>query len=246
MSEDGLVQRQEQMVLEKINRVLERRHRPHLAHMTDLFAVNHTVISTFPELDLYNWRKEVDYCVGPTSQLVNTKVDFICKDRPRVLAYLKPAHPNIDMLITALARCKASVFIACPKGAPDLFRPHISDRFQFSTDLVDLQDAMGQVDLFVGHGNASSCKESLIAGNPMVILPIQLEQLLTGRKLQEAGFGVLVEKIPGVDELVELLDYLLDNSEPYRLKIKGLLDRHPEPRLNVAEAINLAVKRLFA
>ena len=246
VSEDGLVQRQEQMVLEKINSVLERRHQLHLAHMTDLFAVNHTVISTFPELDLYSGRKEADYCVGPTSKLVNTKVDFICKDRPRILAYLKPAHPNIDMLITALARCKASVFIACPKGAPDLFKPHISDRFQFSTDLVDLQDAMGQVDLFVGHGNASSCKESLIAGNPMVILPIQLEQLLTGRKLQEAGFGVLVEKIPGVDELVELLDYLLDNSEPYRLKIKGLLDRHPEPRLNVAEAINLAVKRLFA
>ncbi|RYY75614.1 MAG: hypothetical protein EOO52_09520 [Gammaproteobacteria bacterium] len=244
-TEDGLVQRQEEMVLERINKVLGRRNQPRLTHMTELFAVDHTVISTFPELDLYSGRTSADYCVGPTSQLVNAKIDFISGDRPRILAYLKPAHPNIDMIIKALARCKASVFIACPKGAPDLFKPHVSNRFQFSTELVDLQGAMGQVDLFVGHGNASSCKESLAAGNPMVILPIQLEQLLTGRKLHEAGLGVLVEKIPGVDELVELLDYLLGNSDSYRVKIKKLLDRHPEPRLDVAEAINLAVKRLI-
>jgi UDP:flavonoid glycosyltransferase YjiC (YdhE family) len=242
---DGLVQRQEQMVLERINKVLGRRDKPELKHFTELFAVDHTVISTFPELDLYRDRENATYSIGPSEKLVAEEVRFVSEDRPRILAYLKPGHPNINLLVAALAQCKASVFVACPKGSAQLFAPYVSDRFQFSLDLVDLQGAMGQVDLFVGHGNASSCKESLIAGNPMVILPIQLEQLLTGRKLQEAGFGVLVEKIPSVDELVELLDYLLDNSESYRVKINALLDRHPEPRLNVADAIKLAVKRLL-
>jgi len=242
---DDLVQRQELMVLERINTVLKRRDKPALTHMTELFAVDQTVISTFPELDLYLDRKNTTYSIGPSEKLVAEAVRFISEDHPRILAYLKPAHPNIDLLVAALARCKANVFIACPKGSANLFTPHVSDRFQFSTELVDLQGAMTQVDLFVGHGNASSCKESLMAGNPMVILPIQLEQLLTGRKLQVAGFGVLVEKIPGVDELVELLDYLLDNSESYRAKIQELLERHPEPRLNVAEAITLEVQKLL-
>ncbi len=170
---------------------------------------------------------------------------FASDARPRILAYLKPAHPNIELLVTALARSKANVFIACPKGPANLFRPHVSERFQFSIELVDLQGAMSEVDVFVGHGNASSVKESLVAGNPTVVLPIQLEQLLTGRKVQQAGFGVLVEKIPGLDEMVKLLDDVLMNGDAYRTNIQGLLERHPAPRLCVAEAVENAVAELL-
>lgn len=244
--DDQLIARQELRVLEQINILLRRRGRNELTHLTELFAVDRVVISTFPELDLYGEkRKNADYCVGPTSKLVDSPVGFISEERPRILAYLKPGYPHIEMLISALARCKASVFIACPKASPQLFTPYVSDRFQFSTELVDLQSAMSSVDLFVGHGNASSCKESLIAGNPMVVLPIQLEQLLTGKKIQEAGFGVLIEKISGVDDMIRIFNSLLDNSEPYREEIKKLLSRHPE-RLQVADAVKLAVDRFFS
>lgn len=243
---DDLIQRQEERVLQQVNTILQRRQQPPLKQLTDLFAVDRVVISTFPELDLYGTlRKDTDYCVGPTAKLVDTPVQFKSANRPRILAYLKPAHPNIQQLVNALARCKASVFIACPKGPPSLFTPHVSDRFQFSTDLVDLQGAMGSVDIFVGHGNASSVKESLIAGNPMVVLPIQLEQLLIGKKIQQAGFGVLIEKIPSEDDLVKCFDDLLTNSEPYRNAIKPLLERHPAPRLCVAGAVKIAVKKLL-
>ena len=244
--DDQLIERQEHRVLENVNTVLKRRNKPALNRMSDLYAVDQVVTVTFPELDLYGGhRKNAIYCVGATAELVDATVKFISADRPRILAYLKPLYPRIDLLIAALASCKASVFIACPKGAEHLFTPYVSDRFQFSTELVDLQGAMGQVDLFVGHGNASSCKESLIAGNPMVILPIQLEQLLTGQRLQKSGFGVLVEKMPNVDDLVKLLDNLLDNSESYRAAIKNLLKHHPEPRLTVAEAVRSTVSKLL-
>ena len=243
--DDGLVTRQEERVLQQVNAVLARRAQPTLAQLTDLFAVDRVVISTFPELDLYSQRDNADYCTGPTAKLVDTPVKFASDARPRILAYLKPAHPNIELLVTALARCKANVFIACPKGPANLFTPHVSERFQFSNELVDLQGAMGDVDVFVGHGNASSVKESLVAGNPTVVLPIQLEQLLTGRKVQQAGFGVLVEKIPGLDEMVKLLDDLLMNGDSYRANIQTLLERHPAPRLCVAEAVDKAVRHLL-
>lgn len=244
--DDQLIARQELRVLEQINILLRRRGRNELTHLTELFAVDRVVISTFPELDLYGEkRKNTDHCVGPTAKLVDSPVGFISEKRPRILAYLKPGYPHIEMLISALVRCKANVFIACPKGLPQLFTPYVSDRFQFSTELVDLQSAMSSVDLFVGHGNASSCKESLVAGNPIVVLPIQLEQLLTGQKIQQAGFGVLIEKISGVDDLIKLFNNLLDNSEPYRVEINKLLLRHPE-RLQVADAVKLAVDRFFS
>ena len=243
--DDGLIARQEDRVLLQVNAVLARRGQPTLAQLTDLFAVDRVVISTFPELDLYSQRDNADYCTGPTANLVDTPVKCASDARPRSLAYLKPAHPNIELLVTALARSKANVFIACPKGPANLFTPHVSERFQFSNELVDLQGAMGDVDVFVGHGNASSVKESLVAGNPTVVLPIQLEQLLTGRKVQQAGFGVLVEKIPGLDEMVKLLDDLLMNGDSYRANIQTLLERHPAPRLCVAEAVDKAVRHLL-
>lgn len=242
---DGLIERQEQMVLERINVVLNRRGKPGLLNMTQLFCVDHLVISTFPELDLYGERKNTDYCVGPTATLVDVNVTFSTDIRPRILAYLKPSHPGLNILVAALAGCKASVFIACPKGSPQTFTPYASERFQFNTGLVDLQGAMDDVDLFVGHGNASSCKESLIAGNPVVVFPIQLEQLLIGQKLQKEGFGILVEQIPGVEQLTRLFDDLLDNKSVYRDAIKKLLVRYPEPRLSAADAVKLAVKKLL-
>lgn len=243
--DDGLIGRQEQRVLQQVNTVLERRKQPALARLADLFEVDRVVISTFPELDLYPDRTNADYCTGPTAKLVEKPIHFNSADRPRILAYLKPAHPHIEQLVTALARSKANVFIACPKGPTQLFTPHISDRFQFTTDLADLQGAMNSVDLFVGHGNASSVKESIVAGNPVVVLPIQLEQLLTGKKIQQAGLGILIEKIPGVDEMVKLLDDILINNENYRENIQKLLERHPAPRLCVAEAVGNAAHHLL-
>lgn len=245
VSNDDLIARQEQRVLQQINTVLERRQQPALGQLADLFAVDRVVISTFPELDLYADRPDTDYCAGPTTQLVDNPVRFNNTDRPRILAYLKPAHPHIEQLVTALARSKAHIFIACPKGPAQLFTPHASDHFQFTTDLVDLQGAMSQVDLFVGHGNASSVKESIVAGIPAIVLPIQLEQLLTGKKIQQAGYGVLIEKLPGVEEMTKLIDDVLINSESYRQNIEELLKRHPEPRLCVAEAVGSAVRQLL-
>lgn len=244
---DDLIARQEQRVLEQINVLLERRGQPPLTYLTELFAVDQVVISNFPELDLYGeWRTGARYGLSSSTKLVDSEACFVSEKRPRILAYLKPAYPHIEILIAALAACDASVFIVCPKAPASLFTSYVGEQFQFSTDLVDLQGAMNCVDLFVGHGNATSCKEALLAGNPMVMLPIQLEQLLTGLKIQKAGFGVLVGKISTLDEMVALLNEVLSNRDSYRAEIKKLLQRYPEPRMHVAEAVIASVKELLA
>lgn len=243
---DDLIDRQEKRVLQQINTVLSRQERPALACLADLFVTDRVVISTFPEFDPYNSvRKNADYCVGVSTQPAKPAVQFANSKKPRILVYLKTGYPQFEQLVVALSRCDAAVFIACPQGKPEQFRAYLSDTFQVSFELVNLQDAMANVDLFVGHGNGASVQESLIAGTPLLILPIQLEQLLVGKKIQECGVGVLVDQIQSVDEMVARLNAMLKNKEHYRSAITNLLKKYPEPRFNVAEAVKKACAELL-
>jgi hypothetical protein len=246
-TQDKLIERQEQQVLKQINTVLERQQKPQLSRMADLFRATKVIVRTFPELDLYeNIRQDADYAVGQTTTRVDNPVRFSNSGRRKILAYIKPGYPQIDRLIGALARVDAEVFVACPGGQATLFQTQASETFQFSVELVDLRGAMAEADLFLGHGNSSSVKESLLAQTPVVVLPIQLEQLLTGKRLQALGFGALIEEIRSEEELLSRLNSFLSNSNDYRTAIGQLLTKYPEPRLPLSTLVKAACAELLA
>lgn len=203
---DGLVARQEQRVLQTINTVLQRLAVPPLQHLADLFAVDATFITTYPEFDLYpNRTGAPTYCITRNNQAFGPAVSWPAGTGPRIFAYLKRQHPQLPLLLEALSRCHARVFAACPDGDAALMQRFTGPSFTCSTQLVDLEAAVEEADLFVGHGNMGSVTQALRAGKPVVALPIHLEQLLTGRQLQLLKMGALVEKIDTADALATQL-----------------------------------------
>ncbi|MGH1470781.1 MAG: glycosyltransferase [Cellvibrionaceae bacterium] len=246
-SNDQLIQRQEERVLVQINNVLSRKNISPLTRLSDLFSVDKTLISTFSELDLYKGlRKQAEYCVGSSSVLVDKKIQFPDSKKLKIVAYLKSAYPQLPLLIEALSKCDGSIFIGCPQGDPQQFQQYVCEDFQFSTDLVDLECAMTEADLFVGHGNAATVKESLVAGTPVLVLPIQLEQLLSGKLVQENGYGRLVEKIESVDDLVVVLNEMLKGKDEYANQLSELLSRHPESgRVSISDSVATQVQLLL-
>lgn len=234
-SRDGLVPRQEQRVLDVINEVCRRRSQRPLQCLADLFAVDRVLITNLREIDCYGTRRDARYCLaaGPTRA---PPVRFP-PGRPRIVAYLKPAYPQFGLLLNALAHCDASVFVVCPQGPVEQLRPFASERFSFSTEVVDLSTALAQADLFIGHGNAGSMRESLVAGTPVMVLPIQLEQLLTGKKLQELGVGRLVERVQSEVALVALIETTLAQRQVLKAAIAQLLAPYPQPHVSVQTAV---------
>jgi len=244
---DGLTERQEARVLEQINAVLARQQQPPLRQLANLFATDRVMIQTFPELDLYRQsRVNAHYCLGASASQNNIPVKFTGAGQPRILAYLKPQYPHMQQLLAALAACNATVFIACPQGNLEQFQAYTGAGFQVSVDLVNLQDAMAEVDLFVCHGNANSVRESLVSGTPLVVLPIQLEQLLTAKRIEECGFGMLLQEIHEVEKTMLLLNKMLDDKQQYRSAIATMLARYPQPRLSLCEAVTTACAELLA
>lgn len=211
---DGLVARQEQRVLQTINTVLQRVGQAPLQQLSDLFAVDATFITTYPEFDLYPNRTDATtYCITRNDQAFGPAVSWPAGTGPRIFAYLKRQHPQLPLLLEALSRCNARVFAACPDGDAALMQRFTGPSFTCSTQLVDLEAAVEEADLFVGHGNMGSVTQALRAGKPVVALPVHLEQLLTGRQLQQLKLGALVEKIDTVEALQAQLEQLASDPD---------------------------------
>jgi len=242
-STDQLVQRQEQRVLQVINEVRQRHQWPPLVRLADMFAVDRVFITGLREFDPYGKVRHAHYCLASAQ---STKPPAILpQGRPRLVVYLKPAYPQLNLLLRALARCGAEVFIVCPQGPVELLKSVAGEHLHFTTDLVNLAGAIAEADLFVGHGNAGTLREALVAGTPILVLPIQLEQLLTGQKVRLLGVGELVEKIESEEELALLINDLLRRRDSCRQAIANLLALYPQPYAAVQDAVVDACQQLM-
>ena len=72
---------------------------------------------------------------------------------------------------------------------------HASQRLAFSDALVDFQAMAEGADVVVCHGSHQTTAEALLVGRPLLLLPTQLEQFLTTRRVVRygAGLGILQE-----------------------------------------------------
>lgn len=212
---DQLIARQEARLLESINTVLEREGQPPLTRFSDLYQDAYTYLSGFPILDLYEGQRDPQrafYHPADQNSTPRQPVQFPAGDGPRIIAYLKHYYPHLNLLLKALSLCQARVFVACPGAREEQLKPFASPRFHFSTQLVALEQGMAQADLFLGHGNHGSVIQALECGTPAVVVPLHLEQLLTGQRLQQAGLGVLIEEIRSPEHLRDHLQQALGSS----------------------------------
>jgi MGT family glycosyltransferase len=91
----------------------------------------------------------------------------------------------------------------------------IPDNFDVR-DYVPQFEVLSQADAFITHGGMNSVQEGLYCGVPEVLVPQQLEQVITGRQVAAKGAGiVLADKTPygrvTADELRAALEQLLDD-----------------------------------
>lgn len=233
---DGLVARQENRVLGVINQVLRRRGEPPLNHLSDVFQVDATLISNPRELDIYPQRPDGRYCLG-TAAAVGDKLSFTAGDLPQVVAYLKHGHPGFAQLVAGLAQARAQVIAICPQAPPGNLEQWRSPQFQFTREVVDLPALLAEADLFVGHGNSGSVRESLVAGTPVLVMPLQLEQLLTGQKIQSLGVGQMLQGIQEASAVTETVEKMLGEREIYRSAIQRLLQPYAKPYVTAPEAV---------
>lgn len=202
----------EDRVMDRIAKVLADAGLPALSHLGRLFSdLDDTVLTTFAELDHYPNRVGAEYWGDWTSGDLGAAPDWPPGEGPRIFAYLKP-FPAVGELLAALGKrgCPTLVYApALPRSQRDALRGpslHFSD-VPFAIDRVG-----EECDLAILNGTHGTTLKMLLAGKPILQIPLVLEQGLTGVRVERMGAGL---QQPGGNPapIVAALDQMLDSPK---------------------------------
>jgi hypothetical protein len=193
--------RAEARVLEVANAVLARHGAAPLAWAADLFLGDMPLMTAWPEMDHYGRDRggqgEGIEWLGP---MFATGAGIAPKwpdgAGPRVFAYLKTEHADHAAVLAALAQAGCRVLCYIPEVAGGKPPPVPMPGILYARKPVDLSRALAEADWCVCHGGEATVAQSLLAGVPLLLLPMQVEQFLLSRRMASAGLALNIATTP--------------------------------------------------
>ena len=188
----------EKALLDSLNRQLAQQREPALGCVGKLFErVDANLLTTFPELDHYPMRRTGEY-LGTWSDLAGEAPDWPAGAGPRVFAYLKPFR-GLPKLLDQLAARAVPTLIYIAEPVP--VQRWDGSSLRFASRPVDMAAAAQCCDLAILHAGHGSTASMLLAGKPILQLPLHIEQyhnaLATVRI--DAGRMALIDKPADID-----------------------------------------------
>ena len=173
----------------------------------------------------------------PPAEPVNIPLDpaiaNLTTDGPLVLATLGSAAPKMqDMsdnifntIIETLGDLPCTGIVAIGKDKnPEDWPGKIPDNVHL-TSFVQQRKLLPSCDMFITHAGFSGVRESLLAGVPMVAIPLFAEQPINAQRLTELGIGLTIDPTELTRETLHTaVDQVLHNPT-FRVKAKGLQRR---------------------
>lgn len=212
------------VVLETINRVLIKLNQPVLGAIHQLFDAEENFLCVFPELDHYSGRSNANYCGPIFNHTMGVSPGWDSNTKKKIFIYAKSRYPQLATLIHQLSVMPHETLVY----APELPRPFI-DRYQntnvrFSDEPVRIEDVVGNCDLGICHGGTLT-SAFLLAGKPLLLLPMHAEQMLTARLVEKIGAGKAVFLTPTMD-FSSTIQSLLTQSH-WRENAQGFAKKYP-------------------
>ena len=107
-----------------------------------------------------------------------------------MFAYLKGEHPDVAAVLRALAARACRTLCYLPDVAAGRPKPVEDASIRYAGAPVNLASALRECDLVVCHAGGSTVAQSLLAGVPLLMLPLQGEQGLNALGVVRMRAGV--------------------------------------------------------
>ncbi|MEM7468625.1 MAG: nucleotide disphospho-sugar-binding domain-containing protein [Pseudomonadota bacterium] len=183
------LQRQEYSCTTTINKVLRKFDAPEISGIKDLYAGCGKFVSSFPALDVYGPRSDVNYVGTLTDDSIGQQPKWPLAEGPKIFAYLKINYPYLDFILTVLGRLKASVIAYIPRLGIGQLKKYQTGGLSFSTKPLALSAVASEADFAISHAGAGTLNTFAIGGTPQFLLPIQIEQLMNAHRAADAGIA---------------------------------------------------------
>ena len=226
----------ERLVLAGANTVLARLSQPPLGRLADLLEADDDIITTASEdFDQYPGRVGARYWGQVANLEKGVPPQWPIVGSKRVFAYLKPHFRDLDKVLAALRKIDAAVVVHAPGVSEATVRTHTAANVAFSNDPVRMADVRRECDLAICHAGASTVQTLVTAGKPVLLLPQHLEQMMTAKRVEALGAGLVADFEKPSPDYVRLLRRLLDESS-FTAAAEAVAGRHPgdDPAARVA------------
>ncbi len=180
----------EQQALTVANDALRALNAPLMSNLGELMACDDSLFCTFAEFDHYPNRVAENY-LGPIFSLGQKEdVTWPVSNGPKIFAYLKMGYAGLDTLLAALNSLQASVLVHAPGIPRNSVQQFTSEKMTFSIQPLNMDQVAASCDLALCHGGGGTTAALLLAGKPLILFPMHLEQAMTARRLIALGVAV--------------------------------------------------------
>lgn len=194
------------------NAVLGPLGAPLLHQVSDLYEVERSLVCSHPAMDVYGQRETSAY-IGPINNIDNgVEPVWPEGDGPAVFAYLKPGYAHFEAVLDAMNRHGEARFLVYAPGTPEvLLRRHTLPRLRFSAQPLRMRSVVEQCAAVVCHAGGVT-DVALQAGRPVLLLPAQMEQLMTSQRVVALGVGGFLPLDGTPQQLGPLLERLIQED----------------------------------
>jgi hypothetical protein len=216
----------ERSALQTINQALAKLGTAPLQRVADLFpAPEDECMLSFAELDHYPNRKDTEYLGTVISTSSGVAPVWPDGSGKKLFAYLKPNYAHIEKVLTQLANSGARVLIYAGALPQSTVSRYTSTRLKFSNAPFDIVAASKQCDAAICHAGHGTVSAMLLAGKPVLLLPMQLEQFLLSRRIADLGAGLLIDQYTFDQNSAGKLQQLLENEKFYA-RARGFSEKY--------------------
>lgn len=214
----------EDRTLSVINAVRDQLQLGPLARIADLFRLDAKIFRTYPELDHYRDRTDGEYAGIPPSAGGAAPVWPAGKGR-RVFAYLKT--PGAREVLRALRTAQQPALVYIHGNDPDVKREFSAPHLNFSDRPLDISAVARSCGVAILNGTHDTAVHFLLAGIPVINLPLHLEQSIVAARIAELGAGIYITT-PRAELVLRALSSL-ETTDRFQRCAADFADRHRAP-----------------
>jgi UDP:flavonoid glycosyltransferase YjiC (YdhE family) len=196
-----------------------------LDRLSQLYAdVDDAFLMTFRELDHQPNRGPAEY-LGSWAPSTGIEPEWPRGSGPHVFAYLKSAASPLllERALAVLRELPVKTLAYVPRASKNILAMQ-SPSLRILCEPVNIATTLPRCDLALLNGTAGTATQCLLAGVPVVMLPLYLEQIVFSRRVVELGAGLMCE--PNRIELLAGRIWRALQDDRYRSAARSFADRY--------------------
>jgi UDP:flavonoid glycosyltransferase YjiC (YdhE family) len=201
----------EAAVLQTINQVLAEIGEHPMHALADLFAVEDHFLMTPEELEHYPARGPASYMGPVLSERGGATPEWPKGPGKKIFAYIKTSHPQTKQLFMQLLDSPFNVLAYVPGLSEERCHEMQAPNIHFSSRPVDMHYVTQHAKAILCHAGVGTILHGLLAGLPVLLLPITLEQVLVARNVSRNGMGIFIDPDQGVPDFIAVIREIVKN-----------------------------------